>query len=127
MVAIDVETTSREQLIVVTDRINSILAGAEGDRGVCTIFVPHTSAAITVNENADPDVQSDLIRALRALVPDVRFDHAEGNSDAHLLSSLIGPSISLPWSEGQLHLGTWQGIYFVELDGPRRRRMELWY
>ena len=95
--------------------------------GLCTIFTPHTTAAITVNENADPDVPADLVRALRAMVPEVRFDHAEGNSDAHLLSAIIGASVTVPVRGGSLALGTWQGIFFVELDGPRSRKVEVHY
>lgn len=93
--------------------------------GLCHVFVSHTTAAVTVNENADPDVQRDLIAAFEAMVPQMTFHHAEGNSDAHLLSSLIGESVILPVESGQLRLGTWQGIFFVELDGPRRRKVQV--
>ena len=91
--------------------------------GICTIVTPHTTCAISVNENADPDVTSDLTKGLRALVPNVKFRHGEGNSDAHFLSMLIGTSLSWPYRKGQLVFGTWQGIYFIELDGPRTRKV----
>ncbi len=98
------------------------LGSLTGGDGIATIVVPHTTCAISVNENADPDVPADLTNALRALVPKVRFEHGEGNSDAHFLSLLIGCSLSWPYRAGKLLLGTWQGIYFVELDGPRSTR-----
>jgi len=85
-----------------------------------------TTCAISVNENADPDVTSDLTKALRALVPDVKFRHGEGNSDAHFLSMLIGTSLSWPYKKGRLVFGTWQGIYFIELDGPRKRKVTVY-
>lgn len=120
-----VRTSSREQIIIITDEVNEALRSMGVSEGLCTVFTPHTTAAITVNENADPDVPADLVRALRAMIPDVRFDHAEGNSDAHLLSALIGPSVTLPVRNKVLQLGTWQGVFFVELDGPRTRSVEV--
>ena len=96
--------------------------------GLCTVFCPHTTAAITINENADPDVQRDLKLALGDIFgrydrPD--FHHAEGNSHAHLKSSVVGAAETIPISGGQLALGIWQGIYFCEFDGPRRRRFHV--
>ncbi|MEO8036942.1 MAG: secondary thiamine-phosphate synthase enzyme YjbQ [Acidobacteriota bacterium] len=123
---IAVDTTAREQILLVTDEVHAALGQMTSRDGVCTLVVPHTTCAISVNENADPDVPTDLVRALRALVPKVRFDHGEGNSDAHLLSMLIGASLSWPYRGGRLALGTWQGIYFVELDGPRRRQLTVY-
>jgi secondary thiamine-phosphate synthase enzyme len=120
-----VRSSEREQILIITSDVARELRGLSTGSGLCTIFTPHTTAAITVNENADPDVPADLVRALRALVPNVRFDHAEGNSDAHFLASLIGPSVTLPFEEGRLRLGRWQGVFFVELDGPRKREVEL--
>jgi secondary thiamine-phosphate synthase enzyme len=94
--------------------------------GLCTVFVVHTTAAVTINENADPTVPSDILRKLRQLVPENDgYRHLEGNSDAHILSSLLGPSLLVPIEQGRLTLGTWQGIYFVELDGPRRRSFKV--
>src|SRR5258707_4643282 len=111
-----VRTTAREQILLITPDIQRALSALTGSDGICTIIVPHTTCAISVNENADPDVPADLTKALRALVPDVRFAHREGNSDAHFLSMLIGTSLSWPYRGGKLVLGTWQGIYFIELD-----------
>lgn len=122
----EVTTSDREQIVIVTREVEAALARMDAGSGLCMVFTPHTTAAITVNENADPDVPADLVRALRAMVPSVRFDHDEGNSDAHLLSALIGPSVTLPVQDRRLRLGTWQGIYFVELDGPRTRRVEVY-
>ena len=120
---ITVRSTEREQILIVTREINAALAGLTSGDGICTIIVPHTTCAISVNENADPDVPADLTRALRAMIPNVRFDHGEGNSDAHLLSMIIGTSLSWPYRNGKLVLGTWQGVYFIELDGPRTRKV----
>jgi secondary thiamine-phosphate synthase enzyme len=120
-----IETSQREEIVLIDRQVAEALRSVNATSGLCTIFTPHTTSAITVNENADPDVPADLIRALRAMVPNVRFDHGEGNSDAHLLSAIIGPSITLPLLDGKLKLGRWQGIYFVELDGPRQRTVEL--
>lgn len=121
-----VRTTAREQVLIITDDVQRALGELTQGDGIATIVVPHTTCAISVNEKADPDVPSDLTRALRAMVPNVRFDHGEGNSDAHLLSMLIGTSLSWPYRGGKLILGTWQGIYFVELDGPRNRKVTVY-
>ena len=121
-----VQTTAREQILLVTDDVNRVLGGLTDGDGICTIVVPHTTCAISVNENADPDVLTDLTAALRALVPNVKFRHGEGNSDAHLLSMMIGTSLAWPYRKGRLVLGRWQGIYFVELDGPRRRSVTVY-
>src|SRR5436190_8513004 len=118
-----VRTTEREQILIITDEVQRALGELTDEDGICTIVVPHTTCAISINENADPDVPSDLTKALRALVPRVEFRHGEGNSDAHFLSMLIGTSLSWPYRKGRLVLGTWQGIYFIELDGPRRRNV----
>src|SRR3954451_23058153 len=114
-----VRTTAREQILVITSDVHRALGAMTDGDGICTIIVPHTTCAISVNENADPDVPADLTKALRALVPRVDFRHGEGNSDAHFLSMLIGTSLTWPYRGGKLVLGRWQGVYFVELDGPR--------
>ena len=121
-----VRTTEREQILIITDEVQRALGELTSSDGICTIIVPHTTCAISVNENADPDVPADLTKALRALVPNVRFEHGEGNSDAHFLSMLIGTSLSWPYRGGKLVLGTWQGVYFVELDGPRTRKVTVY-
>lgn len=123
---ITVRSTEREQILIVTREINGALSELTSGDGVCTIVVPHTTCAISVNENADPDVPADLTRALRAMIPNVRFDHGEGNSDAHLLSMMIGTSLSWPYRNGKLVLGTWQGVYFIELDGARSRKVTVY-
>ena len=121
-----VRTSAREQIVIITAEVDRVLGQLTSGDGICTIIVPHTTCAISVNENADPDVPADLTKALRAMVPDVRFSHGEGNSDAHLLSMLIGTSLSWPYRKGKLVLGTWQGVYFIELDGPRQRHVTVY-
>jgi secondary thiamine-phosphate synthase enzyme len=123
---ISLRTTEREQILIITDDVQRQLAELTSGDGICTIVTPHTTTAISVNENADPDVPKDLVRAFRAMIPRVTFDHAEGNSDAHLLSTIIGTSLSWPYRNGKLVLGRWQGIYFIELDGPRTRNVNLY-
>lgn len=108
----------------ITARVKQIVRESGIDEGLCVVFCPHTTAAITINENADPDVVHDLKLALEDIFPDRRdFRHAEGNSAAHLKSSAIGASETLLVSNGSLTLGTWQGIYFCEFDGPRHRKV----
>ena len=123
---ISVRTTEREQVLIITDAVQHALHELTDGDGICTIVIPHTTCAISVNENADPDVPADMTKALRALVPNVSFQHGEGNSDAHFLSTLIGTSLSWPYRNGELIFGTWQGIYFIELDGPRTRKVTLY-
>jgi len=119
---ISVRTTGHEQLIDITSEIKQFVADSDILEGRVTIFIPHTTAAVTINENADPDVQHDLIIALNRISPDLpEFRHMEGNSDAHTKSSIIGCSQDIIINEGKLLLGTWQGIYFCEFDGPRIR------
>ena len=125
MPTIEVRSTSRRQMVDITARVASAVAESGAEHGLCHIFVRHTTAAVTVNENADPDVPRDLLAAFEAMIPPVHFHHAEGNSDAHLMSSLIGESVTLPIGGGRLVLGTWQGVFFVELDGPRSRRVHV--
>ena len=123
---IRVSTSEREQILLITREVDAALSSLTRGDGICTIITPHTTCAISVNENADPDVLTDLTAALRAAVPAIRFKHGEGNSDAHFLSMLIGTSLSWPYRDGKLILGTWQGIYFVELDGPRERKVTVY-
>ncbi len=119
-------TTEREQIVIITDQVERTLGELSGGDGLCTIVTPHTTCAISVNENADPEVPADLTKALRALVPKVSFRHGEGNSDAHFLSTLIGTSLTWPYRKGRLVFGRWQGIYFIELDGPRNRKVTVY-
>ncbi|MBP7734867.1 MAG: secondary thiamine-phosphate synthase enzyme YjbQ [Spirochaetes bacterium] len=120
--SITVQSRASEELIDITGQIRSIIERSGITDGVCLVYTPHTTAAITINENADPAVRKDMIKGLRHLKFDeVIFSHAEGNSPAHLKSSLIGCSEMVIIENGRLCLGTWQGIYFCEFDGPRTR------
>lgn len=123
MTEFEVRSTSRRQIITITGEVQRAAEELGLGEGLCHVWVPHTTAAVVVNENADPDVARDLLAAYEAMVPPIRFAHAEGNSDAHLLATLLGGSLMLPVRSGRLRLGTWQGIFFVELDGPRTRRV----
>jgi secondary thiamine-phosphate synthase enzyme len=122
---IEVRSRARIELVDVTSEVAASLARFEPGATLCHVFVPHTTAAVVVNEAADPDVARDLAAAYRAIVPEIPFAHAEGNSDSHLLATLLGSSVTIPIEEGRLALGTWQGIFLVELDGPRRRRLRV--
>ena len=115
--------TPAEGFIDITGQVRKIVASGNVQNGLCQIFVPHTTAGVTINENADPDVVTDVLAALGKMVPDLHYRHSEGNSPAHVKSSLVGCSITVPISEGRLCLGTWQGIYFCEFDGPRTRKV----
>ena len=118
---ITVVTKKREETIDITPRVKSAVTRAKVGDGIVAVSVAHT-AAVFVNENADPDVQRDLLTALERAVPrDAKYAHAEGNGPAHIKAVLIGNSLTLPVRDGAIALGTWQGIYFAELDGPRER------
>jgi secondary thiamine-phosphate synthase enzyme len=118
---IEVRTASHRQMVDITRQVAAEIDGAND--GICHVYVPHTTAAVVINEHADPDVARDLIAAYESMIPDIRFAHAEGNSDAHLMSTVLGGSVTVPVEGGRLQLGTWQGIFFVELDGPRTRKV----
>ncbi|HEV8536755.1 MAG TPA: secondary thiamine-phosphate synthase enzyme YjbQ [Candidatus Limnocylindria bacterium] len=119
---IAVESRKREETIDITPRVRAAVTRAKVSEGVVAVSVAHTTAAVFVNENADPDVQKDLLAALERAVPrDAKYAHAEGNAPAHIKSILIGNSVTLAVRDGEVALGTWQGIYFAELDGPRER------
>lgn len=121
-----VRSTRREEMIEITRQVQEAVERSGVSDGAAVIHVPHTTAAVTVNENADPSVQSDMIGHLNKLIPqDAGFRHAEGNSDAHLKASLIGNGETLPITNGRLALGTWQGVYFCEFDGPRQRSFQV--
>jgi secondary thiamine-phosphate synthase enzyme len=110
-------------VVDLTGRVKEIVRGSGVKEGLCVVYVPHTTAAVSINENADPDVKHDVMRKLEAMIPQEEgyYRHGEGNSDSHLKTILTGPSVTLIVAGGQLVLGTWQGIYFCEFDGPRRR------
>jgi secondary thiamine-phosphate synthase enzyme len=120
---IPVETNERYQMVSITDEVKRTVGDAGVDEGICVISSTHTTAAVTINEDYDRDVPRDLAAACRAFldVLDVRFEHAEGNSDSHFLTSLFGQSQTLLVRDGALDLGRWQGIFLAEFDGPRRR------
>lgn len=123
---IEVRTTRREELVDITREVSECVATSGVAEGAALVFSSHTTAAITINENADPDVARDVVDGMARLAPcDGGWRHCEGNSDAHLKTSLVGPSVLVPVSGGRLVLGTWQGIYFCEFDGPRSRHVEV--
>ncbi|MCB4791131.1 MAG: secondary thiamine-phosphate synthase enzyme YjbQ [Elusimicrobia bacterium] len=118
------KTFDRTQFIDITSKVREILKKSGVTNGLCHIFVPHTTAAITINENADPDVVSDIIQTLDNIIPqNSSYAHREGNSDAHIKAGLLGFSLNVFVKEKQLVLGTWQGIFFTEFDGPRTRKV----
>jgi len=122
--SLEVKTSSRTQMLDITKDIEKIIKESEIKNGSCIVFIPHTTAAVTINENADPDVQKDFIKAINKIVPwDDDYLHMEGNSAAHLKASMIGFSEQLMVEKGRILLGKWQGIYFVEFDGPRNRKV----
>ncbi len=122
-----VETAEREQFINITPQLNELLAGSAVKDGCCTVFVSHTTAALTVNEDADPDVMEDMLSFLQKMVPLKNgYRHREGNSDAHIKASLLGCSLHLIIKDGYFDLGTWQGVFLAEFDGPRRRTVKVW-
>ena len=124
MDTLEVRSRTREELIDLTGEVGRLVAAAGVKDGLCFVFVPHTTAAVTINENADPDVKADILMALRKVVPDdLPYEHAEGNSPAHVKSSLVGSSLTVIVEGGRLQLGTWQGICFCEFDGPRTRKV----
>jgi secondary thiamine-phosphate synthase enzyme len=122
---IRVRSRAREELVEFTAEVRRVLRESGAREGVCVLYVRHTTAGLTVNENADPDVPRDMLHALRALIPQhgMGFRHGEENSDAHIKASLVGPSTAVPFAEGELLLGRWQGIFLCEFDGPREREV----
>ena len=122
MKSISVKTGKREEMLEITGEVRKLLPDGEG---VAVLFVQHTTCGLTVNENADPDVKSDMLGFLKRLIPqhDPEFRHYEQNSDAHIKASLMGPSVTVPFAGGELLLGRWQGIYLCEFDGPRERKV----
>ncbi len=121
---IEVKTDSHSQAMNITAKVQEVVAGSGVSEGWCEVFVPHTTAAVMVNEAADPAVMRDVLRSLEGLVPwRAGYAHAEGNAAAHIKSVLTGSSVRLPVSGGSLALGTWQGVFLMEYDGPRSRRV----
>jgi secondary thiamine-phosphate synthase enzyme len=123
---ISIKTSEHTQMIDITAQVAEAVRESGVRDGVCIVFSNHTTAAVTINENADPDVQSDFIREINKIVPwDDGYRHREGNSAAHLKASMTGASETVIISGGRLYLGTWQGIYFLEYDGPRNRHVSV--
>jgi len=123
---LSVRTGSRTEFMDLTGQIQEAVRESGVQEGLCHLFVPHTTAAVTINENADPSVRVDILMVLNKIISDKEsYRHLEGNSPAHIKASLIGPQLTLLVSGGRLVLGTWQGIYFCEFDGPRSRRLHL--
>jgi secondary thiamine-phosphate synthase enzyme len=119
-----VHTPVRSCLVDITSQVQKLVTQSGMGEGICVVFVPHTTAGITINENADPTVQADIVRELDKIVPwRDGYEHTEGNSAAHIKASLMGSSITVWVARGQLRLGTWQGIYLAEFDGPRARKV----
>lgn len=121
---LQISTHSQVEFIDITDAIQLVISDSKVSSGLCQIFIPHTTAAVTINENADPSVRRDIINELNKVIPiDDNYHHSEGNSAAHIKSSLLGCSLTIIIEENRLQLGTWQGIYFCEFDGPRQRKV----
>ena len=127
MYTIKVRSREREQMVEITAEVQQKLNEAGRREGICILFVQHTTAGLTINENADPDVPRDMLQALRTIVPQhgMNFRHAEQNSDAHLKASFFGSSVTVPFQGGELLLGRWQGIFLCEFDGPRERQVVM--
>ena len=126
MYTIEVPTRSRTQFVEITDRIRELVAKSGLKDGAVMLYVPHTTAGCTINENADPDVVRDMTGFIDKLVPNSpEFRHAERNSDSHLKASFFGSSLFVPVKDGKLALGRWQGVYFCEFDGPRKRQAHV--
>jgi secondary thiamine-phosphate synthase enzyme len=125
MKTIHIQTAAREGMTDITAQVAQIARDSGVKEGVCVVYCPHTTAAIMINENADPAVKTDVEASLRDIVKDIGFTHAEGNSDSHVKSALLGKSQTLIVSDSALVLGTWDGIYFCEFDGPRSRIVQV--
>ena len=127
METLAIRTSRREEMIEITGDVEQCSCEKVLSEGICVIFTQHTTCGLTINENADPDVKIDMLGFLRRLIPqyDPNFKHFEHNSDAHIKSSLVGSSITVPFENGKLCLGRWQGIYLCEFDGPRKRSVQV--
>ena len=122
----NITTTKREEFINITRYVKQAVNESKINDGIVVVFIPHTTAGVTINENADPDVLFDMINGLKRIAPfGENYRHIEGNSDAHIKASLIGSSVTVIVEDGNLKLGTWQGIYFCEFDGPRNRKFYI--
>ncbi len=119
-------TRARTDLVDITGEVSSLVSKTGIAKGICVIYVPHTTAGVTINENADPSVRTDIAETLEKIVPwEGLYRHVEGNAAAHVKASLMGSSVTVPVEDGRLCLGTWQGIYLCEFDGPRTRNVNV--
>ncbi|MGA1790031.1 MAG: secondary thiamine-phosphate synthase enzyme YjbQ [bacterium] len=124
VIILNIATRARTDFIDITQKVNEAVKDSKMTEGVCYVFIPHTTASVTINENADPDVFFDIKKELEKIVPfDDKYQHTEGNSAAHIKASIIGSSESVLVENGKLLLGTWQGIFLCEFDGPRQRKV----
>ena len=125
MKTFSIRTQKHTQFVDITREVQSVVSGLGIKNGIATVFVPHTTAGVTINENADPDVVADVANALETAVPwEAHYKHSEGNAAAHAKASMMGSSVQVIVEDGQLRLGTWQAVYFCEFDGPRSR--DVW-
>jgi len=120
---ISIETKKRNELIDITAKVEDVVNNSGINTGICLVYVPHTTAGVIINENADPDVKTDLLDALEKMVPKIKFKHEEGNSDAHLKSLICGKEKSMVVEKGSLKIGIWDGLFLAEFDGPRNRKI----
>ena len=126
MVVLTVDTSARTEFVDVTKKVREAVASTGLDTGFCMLYVPHTTAAVTINESADPSVRGDILKVLNEIVPwDANYRHLEGNSAAHIKTTLVGSSELVMVEKGRLVLGKWQGIFFCEFDGPRTRKLHV--
>ena len=126
MEILQVKSSQRNEWIDISSQVNGVIDKQGMNQGFCLLFVPHTTAAVTINEGADPSVKTDILHVLAKLIPaNGSYRHMEGNSDAHVKSSLVGPSIFVPVQNGKLAMGTWQSVFFCEFDGPRNRKIQV--
>ncbi len=124
MKTLNIQTNSQTELLDITGKIKDAIKESGISSGICQVFIPHTTAGVTINENADPSVKRDILKELNKVIPfEDNYSHSEGNSAAHIKSSLTGVSLTIIIENGRLQLGTWQGIYFCEFDGPRSRNI----
>ncbi|MDQ6883251.1 MAG: secondary thiamine-phosphate synthase enzyme YjbQ [Candidatus Dormibacteraeota bacterium] len=121
-----IQTSARAEALNITKDVEAVVTASGIEDGICVVFVPHTTAAVFLNENADPDALADILSTLDRMVPwEAGYRHAEGNAAAHIKASLVGTSETIPVEDGRLSLGRWQGIFFAEFDGPRRRECRV--
>jgi len=123
---LSVKTRQRTELVDITSDINRLIRKSGVDQGLCLLYVPHTTAAVTINESADPSVKADILMVLNEIIPwEANYRHMEGNSAAHIKTTLVGSSELIAIENNQLALGTWQGVFFCEFDGPRSRKLHV--